>query len=305
MATQATTMAAQRRGVRLSFGRIMAWAALILVLLSILLPFYWMFRTAITTNRSLLSNPTAWFPAEPTMVNFARVLGMVDTETAIAAGGSGQAVNFWLFLRNSLIVTGIIVVGQLSFSSLAAYAFARLNFPLRDQIFFFFIVALMVPGIVTLIPNFILIRSLGWLNTFQGIVAPYFLMSPFAVFFLRQFFLGVNREVEEAAKLDGASLFGIFWRIILPLSGPPLTTLGILTFIQTWNEYLWPLLIGPNENVRVLTVALGVFRSQTPQGGPDWSGLMAGALLSALPSIVLFIALGRKAVNSIQFSGYK
>jgi multiple sugar transport system permease protein len=163
----------------------------------------------------------------------------------------------------------------------------------------------MVPAVVTLIPNFILIRDLGWLNTFQGIVAPYFLMSPFAVFFLRQFFLNVNREIEEAAKLDGASLSGIYWRIVLPLSGPPLTTLGILTFIATWNEYLWPLLIGKDPEVRVLTVALGIFRAQTPQGSPDWSGLMAGAIVSILPSLILFGVFGRKVINSIQFSGYK
>lgn len=305
MATQATTLTGAARRPRIKVGRILAWAALILVLLSILAPFYWMIRSALSVNRSLYAEPAAILPPEFTMINFARVLGMVDTETAMAAGGSGQTINFWRYLLNSTIVTGLILVGQIFFSSLAAYAFARLNFPWREQIFFFYIAALMVPGIVTLIPNFILIRSLNWLNTYQGIVAPYFLMSPFAVFFLRQFFLGVNREVEEAAKIDGASLFGIFWRIILPLSGPPLTTLAILTFISTWNEYLWPLLVGPSDEMRVLTVALGVFRSQTPQGAPDWSGLMAGALLSILPSIVLFTAFGRKAVNSIQFSGYK
>lgn len=143
------------------------------------------------------------------MNNFARVLGQMSAEEAIAAGGSGQPINFFLYLRNSVIVTGLIVVGQLFFCSLAAYAFARLHFPLRDKIFFLYIAALMVPGIVTLIPNYILIRNLGWLNTFQGIVAPSILMSPFAVFFLRQFFLGINREIEESAKIDGASLFRV------------------------------------------------------------------------------------------------
>ncbi|HWQ12228.1 MAG TPA: carbohydrate ABC transporter permease [Roseiflexaceae bacterium] len=305
MATQATALASTARRPRVKAGRILAWASLILMLLIILVPFYWMFRTALSTNKALFANPSAFLPPEVTMVNFARVLGMVDTQTAMAAGGSGQALNFWRYLVNSVIVTGLILIGQLFFSSLAAYAFARLQFPWREQVFFVYIAALMVPGIVTLIPNFVLIRSLNWLNTYQGIIAPYFLMSPFAVFFLRQFFLGINREVEEAAKIDGTSLFGIFWKIILPLSGPPLTTLAILTFISTWNEYLWPLLIGPDDNMRVLTVALGVFRSQTPQGAPDWSGLMAGALLSILPSLVLFFAMGRKAVDSIQFSGYK
>ncbi|HJZ46458.1 MAG TPA: carbohydrate ABC transporter permease [Roseiflexaceae bacterium] len=304
MASQALTIVGQRRkGV--SVGRILAWAGLLLAILMVLVPFYWMFRTALSTNRELYANPTNPAPVGFTMINFARVLGQVDLATAQAAGGSGQAINFFLYLRNSAIVSTLLVVGQLGFSALAAYAFARLNFPLRNQLFFLYVAALMVPGIVTLIPNYILIRNLGWLNTFQGIVAPGFLMSPFAVFFLRQFFLGINREVEEAAKIDGLSLFGIFWRIIVPLSGPPMVTLGILTFIQTWNDYLWPLLVGKDESVRVLTVALGVFKSQTPQGAPDWSGLMAGAILSIVPTVALFLILGRKAINSIQFSGYK
>ena len=302
-ASALTIVGKRRTGV--SVGRALAWAGLILILLIILVPFYWLIRTALSTNRELLVNTGNPLPAGFTTVNFARVLGQVDAATSIAAGGSGQALNFFLYLRNSAIVTALTVVGQLFCSALAAYAFARLNFPLRNQIFGLYIAALMIPGIVTLIPNYILIRNLGWLNTFQGIVAPAFLMSPFAVFFLRQFFLGINREVEEAAKIDGVSLFGSFWRIILPLSGPPLTTLGILTAIGTWNEYLWPLLVGKEENVRVLTVALGVFKSQTPQGAPDWSGLMAGALLSILPSILLFLIMGRKAINSIQFSGVK
>jgi multiple sugar transport system permease protein len=306
MATNATILpetVVPRKG--LPWGRILAWAALVLFLLIILIPFWWVLRTALSTNRDLYSNPTSWLPVGFTFDNFRRVLGLVTPAEALAAGGSGQALQFWLFLRNSFIVTTTIVVGQLFFSSLAAYAFARLHFPMRQQLFALYITALMIPGIVTLIPNYILIRDLGWLNTFQGIIAPAFLMSPFAVFFLRQFFLGINREVEEAAMLDGASLFGIYWRIVLPVSGPPLTTLGILTFIATWNDYLWPLLVGQNANVRVLTVALSIFKSQTPQGATDWSGLMASTIVSVLPSIVLFVLLGRKVINSIQFSGYK
>jgi multiple sugar transport system permease protein len=305
MATNASALTIVGHQKKSPIGRILAWAALILVILSILGPFYWVIRTALATKVELYANPAQITPPGFTLNNFARVLGQVSAEEAIAAGGSGQPINFFLYLRNSVIVTALIVAGQLFFCALAAYAFARLHFPLRDKIFFLYIAALMVPGIVTLIPNYILIRNLGWLNTFQGIVAPYILMSPFAVFFLRQFFLGINREIEEAAKIDGASLFRIFWSLIVPMSIPSLTTLGILTWISTWNEYLWPLLIGKEENVRVLTVALGVFKSQTPQGSPDWGGLMAGALLSILPSIALFLVFGRRAINSIQFSGIK
>jgi multiple sugar transport system permease protein len=303
MASQGLTVVGQRKPTPI--GRLLAWVALVLVILSILVPFYWVLRTALATKTELYANPAQISPPGFTIDNFRRVLGFVSAQEAIEAGGSGQALNFFLYLRNSVIVTVLIVVGQLVFSSLAAYAFARLNFPLREWIFMLYIGALMVPGIVTLIPNYILIRDLGWLNTFQGIVAPAFLMSPFAVFFLRQFFLGINREIEEAAKIDGASLFRVFRSLIVPISMPPLITLGILTWIATWNDYLWPLLVGQDENVRVLTVALGVFRSQTPQGAPDWGGLMAGAILSILPSIALFLIMGRRAINSIQFSGIK
>ncbi len=123
---------------------------------------------------------------------------------------------------------------------MSAYAFARLKFPGRNLIFFLYLSALMVPGIVLFIPNFVLIQQLGWLNTFQGMVAPYLLMTPFAVFFLWQFFLSLPLELEEAARLDGASPFGIFWRIVLPISQTPLATLAILTSINMWNDYFWP-----------------------------------------------------------------
>jgi multiple sugar transport system permease protein len=165
--------------------------------------------------------------------------------------------------------------------------------------------ALMVPPIFTLLPNFALVKSLGWIGSFEGLIAPSVLMTPFAVFFLRQFFLGISRELEEAAIIDGAGHIRIFFQIILPLSVAPITTLALLTFINAWNEYFWPLLVAQNDNVRVLTVALGVFKSQTPQGSPDWAGLMAAALVAALPIMVLFGVFGRKIVNSIQFSGIK
>lgn len=295
----------QRPRAPINWTKLLAWLVAFLLVLAVLFPFYWAVRTALSTPRQLLSGAESLTPVGLTTANFERVLGLLSTEEAVAAGGSGQAVNFWLYLRNSFIVTITITVGQLLFSSMAAYAFARLRFPGREQLFQVFLAALMVPGIVLLIPNFILIRNLGWLNTFQGIVAPYILMTPFAIFFLRQFFLGINRELEEAAKLDGASLLGIYWRIILPLSRPPLVTLSIITFITHWNDYLWPLLIGRDESVRVLTVALGIFKSQTPQGAPDWAGLMAGTILASIPVIAIFLFLGGRVVDSIQFSGIK
>lgn len=305
MTTQSPAVSSSTTASKINWGQIAAWTVLGLLLFVTLFPIYWVLRTALSDPKLIFSDTTALLPVGFTTNNFARVLGMLSTEEAIAAGGSGQGINFFLFLRNSFIVTTLLVVGQVFFSALGAYAFARLQFPFRDQIFFLYIAALMVPGIVTFIPNFVLIRNLGWLDTFQGIVAPKFLMTPFAVFFMRQFFLTINREVEEAALIDGAGYFRVFWSLIIPISMAPITTLAILTFITEWNDYLWPFLVGRDESVRVLTVALGVFRSQTPQGAPDWGGLMAGTLVAMIPILILFAITGRKAIDSIQFSGVK
>ncbi len=287
------------------WGRILAWMAMALLLFVTLFPFWWVLRTALTAPRAVFQNTGSLLPVQATLINFQRVLGLVDPQTAIAMGGSGQAINFARALVNSIIVSLLVVAGQTTFCAMAAYAFARLRFPFRNGLFTLYISALMVPAIVTTIPNFILVRQLGWLNTFAGIVAPTFLMTPFAVFFLRQFFLGVNREVEEAAYIDGASVWLVFWRVVVPITVPALTTLAIVTLINTWNSYLWPLIVGSDESVRVLTVALGIFRSQTPQGAPDWTGLMAGTTLSIIPTFVIFLLLGRRILDSIQFTGFK
>jgi multiple sugar transport system permease protein len=298
------TEARQGKG-GVNWGRVAAWVAMIIIILITLFPFYWMLRTALSTSKSLFGNPSSLLPVDFTTGAFERVLGTATQEEAVAEGGSGAEVNFWLFLRNSFIFATVCTVGQVFFSALAAYAFARLRWPGRDKVFFLFLTSLMVPPIFTLLPNFILIRNLGWINTFAGMVAPYLLMTPFAIFFLRQFFLGINREVEEAAKLDGAGHWRIFFGIVLPMSWAPIITLFILTFITQWNEYFWPLLVGGKDQVRVLTVALGVFQSQTPQGSPDWAGLMAAVLVAALPILILFFAFAKKIVNSIGFSGVK
>ncbi len=287
------------------WGKLLAWIVLILLILVTLLPIWIVIKTAFSSQRSLFTAAESLLPSDPTVFNFRRALGIVGLDEMVAAGGSGGTLNFPLYLRNSLIFTGTVVVCQIFFSAMAAYAFARLKFPGRDLIFFLFLAALMVPGIVLFIPNFVLIRQHGWLNTFQGMVAPYLLMTPFAVFFLRQFFLSLPRELEEAARLDGSSAFGIFWRIVLPISQTPLATLAILTSINMWNDYFWPFLVGRDENIRVLTVALGIFRSQTPQGIPDWTGLTAATLLSIVPIFLLLIFLGRRIVDSLAFSGLK
>lgn len=294
-----------RRRARPSVGKVFAWTALIGFVLVTLFPFFWMLRTALSNGAALATDPASLLPVDFTWGAFQRVLGIATTAEAQAEGGSGASLDFWGYLLNSVIVATSITLGQVFFGALAAYAFARMQWPGRNAVFFLFLVALMVPPIFTQLPNFLLMRDLGLVNTYAGIILPFFFMTPFAIFFLRQFFLGISSEIEEAARLDGASNLRIFFRIILPMSTGPLATLAILQYIQAWNEYFWPLLVGSDNSVRVLTVALGVFRSQTPQGAPDWAGLMAAALLAALPILILFVIFSRKIVNSIGFSGIK
>ena len=294
-----------REAGRLTAGRVVAWACLVAIIALTLFPFYWMLRTALSNGTTLATAGASWLPVDFTWGAFRRVLGLATLEEAQAEGGTGSAVDFWVYLRNSVLVAALITAGQVFFGALAAYAFARMRWRGRDTVFFLILTALMVPPIFTQLPNFLLMRDLGILNTYAAIVLPFFFMTPFAVFFLRQFFLGISREVEEAALLDGAGHVRTFFRIIVPMSWGPITTLALLQYVQAWNEYFWPLLVGSERSVRTLTVALGVFRSQTPNTGPDWPGLMAATLIAALPVLLLFIAFGRKIVDSIGFSGIK
>ncbi len=295
--------AARRRPF--SWRRGAAWILVALAVAVSVLPFYWILRTALSTNGSLAGNATNLLPADFNLGAFQRVFGLQSPEEAVAQGGSGAQIDFWIYLRNSVLFASITTIGAVFFSAMAAYAFARLRWRGRNVVFSLFLATMMVPPIFTALPNFLLIKNLGLLNTMVGLVLPYIFMTPFAIFFLRQFFLNMSREVEEAAMLDGAKHLRIFFQIILPNAAAPIATLALLTFIGQWNEYFWPLLVGQDESVRVLTVGLGVFKSQSPQGAPDWSGLMAATLVSALPVLILFAAFGKKIVNSIGFSGIK
>lgn len=294
-----------RRRPHASPYRWLAWLLLASIVALCIFPFYWMIRTAFSTTRSLPSAPESLLPVDFTWGAFQRVLGLSTPAQAVAEGGSGASVNFWHYLVNSIVYSTTVTVGQVFFCAMAAYAFARLQWRGRNLIFSFFLAALLVPPIFTSLPNFLLIKNLHLLNTMLGMVLPALFMSPFAIFFLRQFFLGINREVEESAALDGAGPWRIFFRIILPMSSAPITTLAILTFISTWNDYFWPLLVGNSDKTRVLTVALGVFKSQTPAGSPDWAGLMAATLITAMPVLILFFAFARRIIDSIGYSGAK
>ncbi|WP_369275245.1 carbohydrate ABC transporter permease [Streptomyces sp. R11] len=305
MAAVADTATVRRVRRRPSFGRAVAWAVMAAVVLITLLPFYWILRTALSSNTALAGHPGDLLPVDPTTGGFERALGLQSAEEAIAQGGSGGGLKFWRYLINSVIVSTLITVCQIFFSAMAAYAFARLRWRGREKVFGLFLAGLMVPAIFTLLPNFVLIKQLGLVDNLLGVALPTMFMTPFAVFFLRQFFMNVPREVEEAALLDGAGKIRIFFRVMLPMASTPILTLGLLTYITAWNDYFWPLMVSYSDSSRVLTVALAIFRAQTPQTGYDWSGLMAATLIAALPMLVLFGCFARRIVSSISFTGIK
>ncbi|MFJ9562462.1 carbohydrate ABC transporter permease [Streptomyces fuscichromogenes] len=290
---------------RLSPGRILARTYLGIVVLITLFPFYWILRTALSDNYQLATHPSSPLPVGFTWGAFERVLGIASTADAQAQGGSGATIDIALYLRNSLIYASVQTVLIVLFSAAGAYAFSRLHWRGRNLVFNILICALMVPGVFTLLPNFVLVKDLGLTNTFAGLILPGGLFQAFTLFFLRQFMLGLSTEVEEAAILDGAGPLRIFFRIVLPMSSAPLATVSLLMFVNAWNDYFWPLLITNSQDVQPLTLALGVFKQSSPQAAPDWAGLMAAALVAALPMLLLFVAFGKRIVNSIGFSGLK
>ncbi|ARU51612.1 multiple sugar transport system permease protein [Cellulosimicrobium cellulans] len=302
---QAPTEATTRRRPRITPGRVLGWVVLVLLMIVTIFPFYWMLRTALSTNAALPGGAADPLPVGFSWEGFRRALGLATAQESLADGGSGASMDFPRYLLNSVVVATLVTVCQVFFSAMAAYAFARLRWPGRDAVYAVFLTGLMVPTIFTLLPNFLLVRDLGLLDTLPGIALPTMLMTPFAVFFLRQFFAGISFEIEEAAKLDGAGRFRTFFTIVLPMASPAVVTLAVLTYITAWNDYLWPLLVSQSDDSRVLTLALGIFRAQSPQASPDWAGLMAATLLAALPMLLLFLAFAKRIVNSIGFTGIK
>ena len=289
----------------MKLGRGVAWGYLVVVLLITIFPFYWIVRTALSNNFAMSTDPSSLLPVHFTWGPFKRALGLASPAEAAAEGGSGASIDLALALWNSVVYAGLLTLFTVVFSALAAYAFARLQWKGRDLVFGILLTALMVPSVFTLLPNFVLMKDLGLLNSFAGMILPGAFFSAFNIFFLRQFMLGLSNEVEEAAIIDGAGPLRVCFRIVLPMSVAPMATLTLLTFITTWNDYFWPLLVTNDESVRPLTLALAVFKQSSPQASLDWAGLMAATLVAALPMLLLFVVFGRRLVNSIGFTGIK
>jgi multiple sugar transport system permease protein len=210
--------------------------------------------------------------------------------------------NFLAYLGHTLLYACIVTVGQLIFSTFAAYAFARMRFPGREPLFWLYLATMMVPGVVTLIPLFILMRTLGWVDTYYGLILPTVLGTPYGIFLMRQFFRTIPEDLENCARIEGAGTLQIIWRIILPLSRPILATLAIITFVTAWNDFLWPLIITHTEDMRLLTVGATEFSTAH---GAQWNLMMAATFLMLGPLLLLFFIFQKHIVRSIHLSGFK
>ena len=261
------------------------FAVLLAGALSMCAPFIWMISSSLKAPTEIFKYPPSLFPAEAQWPNYSRIFTLIP---------------FGRLMLNSLFVSLAVTFLQLLVCSMAAYAFARLRFRGRETLFLLYLSALMVPSQVTLIPNFILVRNLGWIDTYAALILP-FAFSSFGTFLLRQAFLTVPRELEEAARIDGASYSQVFWRIMLPLARPALGALGIFTFIAQWNNFLWPLITTTKPQMQTLTVGLAGLRGQY---NTDWALLMTGSVLAILPIFVVF-AIGNKSfIQGITSGGF-
>lgn len=270
-----------------SFGRVLIYATLIFVAFATLLPFFWMLSTSFKPERGIFIMPPQWIPRPFTLENYAQVL----ESTKLARS-----------LFNSAFVALTSTLGEILTSTLAGFAFARMRFRGRNLIFGLLLATLMLPGVVMLIPTFILFRSLGWIDTFLPLIVPLFFGTAFAIFLSRQFFTGLPKDLEGAAKVDGANYFQIYWYIFMPLAKPLIATLFILGFLARWNDFLGPLIYLRTSDLFTMPLMLAQLNSLYIQ---QWALLMAGSMIALSPVFILFILLQRYIIESVAASGIK
>jgi len=283
----------QRTGrMRLRPGPLIASVVRHLLVLALaavfLLPLVWMLSTALKTEGDALQLPPNLLPASPHWQNFPTAL---------------TAVPFVQFLKNSALYTAFSLIGDVLSSSLIAYAFARLRSRWSGPLFLLVLATMMVPYQVLMIPQFLLFKRLDWLNSYLPLIVPTYFGSPFLIFLLRQFFRGIPRDLDEAAKVDGANHLIIFWRIIMPLSKPAIASVAIFSFMYHWNDYLGPLIYLNDNNL--YPASLGLAQYTASFGGTEWNYLMAASLVTLLPCLVVFFIGQRFFVQGITVTGIK
>ena len=274
------------RLARLSPGWIVLYLALLVGALVNLIPFVWALSTSLKIPSEVFAYPPTWIPDPFAWRNY------VD---------AFNKVNGRVFL-NSFIFAGSIVVLQGLVTTMGAFGFARLRFPFRDQLFLFYLGTMMIPPQVTLIPTFIIVVRLGWIDTYQGLIVPILAQGAFGTFMFRQFFLKIPNELYEAARLDGANPWQLFWRLTLPLSRPVMTAYGVITFLTAWNIYLWPLIVVRSPEMKVVPMAIAELSGGFSQ---DRGVEMAAVTLSILPILALWIVGQKWFVEGVAMTGMK
>ena len=255
---------------------------------AVITPFAWMILGSFKGQGELLRVPPTWWPESPTLDNYRSLFG---------------EQSFLRYFFNSAFVAIVITVANVTFSSMVGYALAKLNFRGKKLVFALVMGTLMIPGMVTFVPLFVLVANLGLVDSYPGLILP-FLVTPFGVFLMRQFIIGLPDDLLDAGRIDGAGELRIFRQIILPLCGPALATLGILTFLGSWNSFLWPLVVAQTQNYYTLPVALALF-SNNQQFIPNYGVLLAGATVVVVPVLIVFLIFQRRFIEGIASTGIK
>ncbi len=282
-----TASTRQPRRNSLPLGKLGIGLLLFFLSLGVSFPFVWMLRTSFMLPTDALKFPPIWIPPTFTLENYRNALTIQP---------------FARYLLNSAFIATVIVFTQLLTASMGAYAFARLKFPGREPLFLLYLATMMIPFQVTLIPLFVMVAKIGWVDSYAAIIVPG-IASAYLTFLLRQFFMSIPRELEDAARIDGASYFRTYATIILPLSKPALASCGLLSFMGSWTSFLWPLIVIRTRELR--PVPLGLAALQQEQGYTDFPQLMAGSVMALLPIMLLFVILQRYFVQGIALTGLK
>ncbi len=269
-----------------TINKVLIHILLILISLAMLMPFFFMISTSLKSTDEVFAIPYKWIPEKVMWENYVYMWENAP----------------WIkYFANTAIITVAVILGQVFVSSMAAYSFSRLEFKGRDAMFFIYLGTMMIPFQVVMIPTFSIIKDLGWVNELKSVIIPAF-FSPFATFLLRQFFLEIPKELEEAAKIDGCGYFRIYWEIMMKNSKPALTTIVIFTFMWTWNDFIRPLIFLNNSETWTLALGLAKFQgTYTTQ----WNQMMAGSLITMIPVLVIFVLGQQYFIQGIVMSGIK
>ncbi len=270
---------------RARLARVLSHAILLTTAVFMLLPLVWMIMTSVKTEVTSTQIPPQWIPDPFVPENYLKVFNELP---------------FVRFFLNTVFVAIAITLGQLVMCATAAYVFARLEFPGKNLMFILVLATMMIPIHLYLIPSFILMNDLKWYDRYEALIIPN-IFSPFGIFLLRQFFLGIPRELEEAARLDGAGYIDVFTKVVLPLSVPALAALAAVTFLYAWNSFIWPLIMISSDQYKVLSVGLTALQGRYVT---NWPVLMAGATLAMLPTVIVYIAAQKYFVRGITLSGF-